>query len=230
MRRGRTKGNYEAKRADIAKAAFDVILRQGLAATTLSDIAREMGYTTGVLRHYFADKDELLLYAKNALFDQQFERASRAAATRVGLEKLRAMAREVLPLDAGAVDRYRLLATFNGHAIGNERLMLIQHRRNERHWQFFAEQITALQAEGILPSALDARLQGCAILALADGLAEETMMCPNVLSAKQLLSVMDHYIDSLSAVGPKKVGRPQRKRPRARSLVRARVSRTSRQQ
>ena len=37
-------------------AARTVIVRQGLEATTLRDIAREGGFTTGVVSHYFPDK------------------------------------------------------------------------------------------------------------------------------------------------------------------------------
>lgn len=61
MTRGRAQGDQDAKRAKIAQAACDVILRLGLAQASLAEIAREMGYTTGILRHYFANKEELLL-------------------------------------------------------------------------------------------------------------------------------------------------------------------------
>ncbi len=40
--------------------AREVIMRDGLEATSLRRIAREGGFTTGVLTHYFADKRELI--------------------------------------------------------------------------------------------------------------------------------------------------------------------------
>ncbi len=134
MARGRIKGDHEAKRQEIAEAAYKVILRLGLANTSLADIAREMGYTTGVLRHYFVDKEELLLYAKNFLVDRLNVRARSAAEPFKGMEKLRSLATEMLVLAPGGVDVYRLLAAFNGYALGNPRLMKIQHERNDTHW------------------------------------------------------------------------------------------------
>ena len=41
---------------EIAAATARVIARKGLAATTLRDIAREAGFTTGVITHHFPDK------------------------------------------------------------------------------------------------------------------------------------------------------------------------------
>jgi len=44
-------------------AARQVIIRNGLEATTLRDIAREGGFTTGLLSHYFADKRDVIVAA-----------------------------------------------------------------------------------------------------------------------------------------------------------------------
>jgi AcrR family transcriptional regulator len=46
-----------------ANAARRVIIRKGLEATTLRDIAREGGFTTGVLTHHFADKRDVIVAA-----------------------------------------------------------------------------------------------------------------------------------------------------------------------
>lgn len=48
---------------DAAEAVRRVIIRKGLEATTLRDIAREGGFTTGVLTHHFVDKRDLIVAA-----------------------------------------------------------------------------------------------------------------------------------------------------------------------
>jgi len=198
MPAGRAKGDHEAKRITIAEAACTVFLRLGLARTSLADIARDMGYTTGVLRHYFADKDELLLYAKNLLFDRSFQKARAAADRCIGLQRLRTMATEFLPSNKETIDSYRLLAMFNGNAIGDARLMRVQHKRNESHTALLADEITALQREEFLPKELDARLEACGILGLIDGLAEQVIMRPEALSRAQLEGLVNRYIDCLA--------------------------------
>lgn len=197
MGRGRTKGDHEAKRAEIAEAACQVILRLGLAQASLSEIAREMGYTTGILRHYFVDKEQLLLAAKNLLFDRSYEKARSAAMRHNGVEKLRAMALSLLPCDEASVDRFRLLATFNGYAIGNSHLMKVQFKRDAQHWRAFEEVISALQEDGSLPQSLDARVEACGILAMIDGLADQVIMNPTEWTSDELMGLMSRYIDGV---------------------------------
>jgi TetR/AcrR family transcriptional regulator, transcriptional repressor of bet genes len=57
-----------ARHGEIVDATVRVIARDGLAGASLRAIAREIGYTTGVLMHYFRDKEELLVAAAEAVF------------------------------------------------------------------------------------------------------------------------------------------------------------------
>lgn len=205
MSRGRKKGDHEAKRVEIANAARRVLLRKGLERTSLADIAREVGATTGILRHYFANKDELLLYAKNLIFDRSLQSAAESAARRTGFEKLRAITVKLLPIGEDSIDGYRLLAMFHGNAIGNDGLMRLQDRRNTAHLAFLAAQIVRLQKDKVLRKDVDPRLEAAGILALLDGLAEQMIMRENCWSRKQLLRIVNRYIDGLAAHG----GTPQ---------------------
>src|SRR5262245_22991264 len=56
------------RREAIVDAALTVMLRRGMAATTVRDVAAEMGTSSGLIHHYFASMDELLAAA--------FERAA----------------------------------------------------------------------------------------------------------------------------------------------------------
>jgi AcrR family transcriptional regulator len=197
MVRGRKKGDHDAKREEIAEAACQVILRLGLAQASMSEIARQMGYTTGILRHYFVDKEELLLFAKNLLFDRSHEKALSAAMRHNGVEKLRAMTMALLPCDQASVDRFRLLATFNGYAIGNAQLMKAQYKRDAEHWRTFEQVISALQEDGSLPRTLNARVEACGIFAMLDGLADQVIMNPGEWAPEELTGLMSRYIDSL---------------------------------
>jgi AcrR family transcriptional regulator len=51
------------RRAAIVDATLSVILRQGIAATSVRDVAREMGTSSGLIHHYFGSMDELLAEA-----------------------------------------------------------------------------------------------------------------------------------------------------------------------
>lgn len=49
----------EKRRREILDAALDLFIRQGYAATKVSDIAQRVGMSVGLLFHYFASKEAL---------------------------------------------------------------------------------------------------------------------------------------------------------------------------
>jgi AcrR family transcriptional regulator len=55
--------DHLARRRELADAACAVIARNGMAATTLADVAAESGWSIGSIRHYFPGKDELVASA-----------------------------------------------------------------------------------------------------------------------------------------------------------------------
>lgn len=69
------------RRAAIVDATEQVMLRQGVAGTTVRDVAQQMGTSSGLVHHYFASMDDLLA----AAFEQAAGRdlhATRAAMAR----------------------------------------------------------------------------------------------------------------------------------------------------
>ena len=89
--------NHDERREEIAEAVWRVIEGRGLEGASMREIAREAGYTTGVLSHYFRDKRELLAFAFGLVVDRSTERISRVAGEAGLLDALA----ELLPLDEG---------------------------------------------------------------------------------------------------------------------------------
>jgi TetR/AcrR family transcriptional repressor of bet genes len=52
--------NPAARRAAIIDATLAVMQRKGIAATTVRDVAQEMGTSPGLVHHYFTSMDELI--------------------------------------------------------------------------------------------------------------------------------------------------------------------------
>jgi AcrR family transcriptional regulator len=57
--------NPDVRRQTIVEAAQAVATRKGLSATTVRDVAEEMGTSSGLIHHYFASMDELLAVVFN---------------------------------------------------------------------------------------------------------------------------------------------------------------------
>ncbi len=62
--------DHDERRRRIAEVTVDVISREGLEAATIRRIAAELGGPTKIVTHYFADKQQLLVWAYRSLAEQ----------------------------------------------------------------------------------------------------------------------------------------------------------------
>jgi AcrR family transcriptional regulator len=99
----------ERSREEIVDAARRVLLRDGLAATTLDAVAKEVGLTKAALYYYYPSKDALLFEVVFATLEAQ-SRAIHEAVTdaKGGGDALRAIVRETVHLFASRLDDFRL--------------------------------------------------------------------------------------------------------------------------
>jgi AcrR family transcriptional regulator len=64
---------YDDRRLEVAQAAWRVMIREGLDRTSMRAIAQELGSSTGVVTHYFRDKEELILFALEQVVEATLE-------------------------------------------------------------------------------------------------------------------------------------------------------------
>lgn len=55
--------DHDQRRREIAEITIDLVAREGIGAATIRHIAAEGGFSTTAITHYFADKEELLVWA-----------------------------------------------------------------------------------------------------------------------------------------------------------------------
>lgn len=104
--------DHERRRQTLAATAVAVIADSGLENATLRDIASEAGFSTGIVSHYFRNKDELMLSALEhveAQVAQRFEQR-RDRSLRKALES-------ILPLDRQRRAEWRVRINFWGRAM-----------------------------------------------------------------------------------------------------------------
>jgi AcrR family transcriptional regulator len=96
---GRPRGDHDARRQEVVEATWRVIHRSGIDKASLRAIAREAGFTTGVITHYFADKEELLAFAVATIFEWIRERTEQLAEAEDVIAALRTLYDAALPVD-----------------------------------------------------------------------------------------------------------------------------------
>jgi AcrR family transcriptional regulator len=167
----------DQRRAELVELTAREIARVGLDRVTLRDIARLGGWSTGIVSHYFVDKQDLLL----ATFRSRADVAGRLARSLVGdgSSPLDAFVEAVLPLDTERLLNWQVWLAFWGAAVGHEALSAAQR---SRHATFQAELVRALEAErgaDRLRAGLDLDHEALRLITVLDGIAVQVVFEPD---------------------------------------------------
>jgi AcrR family transcriptional regulator len=192
--------DHDARRAELAAAVWRLASRESLDAVTMRAVAAEAGWSTGALAHYFADKEELLLFAFETVADRVGRRVVNAAEqARDPLDLLRTQLVEGLPLDAERRAEVRVWFAFLGLAESRPRLARAG-RDAYRLWRDrVAKTLVAGQRQGIVDEAIDPEWEAAALIALVDGLAVQAAFEPRGLTKDRQLELLDERLGGLRA-------------------------------
>jgi TetR/AcrR family transcriptional regulator, transcriptional repressor of bet genes len=183
--------DHEARRAALAEAVWRVALRRGIEDATLREIAAEAGWSTGVLAHYFADKDELVGFAFRLVVDRAAARIRAALVDGDRVEQLRAALRETLPLDDERRAEARVWLAFVGRSLTHPGLARDRQAFYRTWRETLARVIEGGQQEGAFASGLAPEAEAAGLIALVDGLALQGVTDPEGLPPQRQAAVLD---------------------------------------
>lgn len=112
--------DHDSRRSELVEAAWRVIARRGLTGATMRQIAEQAGYAHGALKPYFPAKTDLLDATYAHVFGRTQARIDEALAGVRGLEALRRLCLEVLPVDEDLLVEARLVISFWDQAARHE--------------------------------------------------------------------------------------------------------------
>lgn len=191
--------SYEDRRIEVTEAAWRVIIREGLDRTSMRAIAQELGSSTGVVTHYFRDKDELTLFALERVFENLLEDMKTCAKGRQGIDRLEQMIFSVLPLEASGITGWQIWIAFLGYAIGREKLVHEHRKRYDFLRQIICQELADLQAAKLIRDNLDLTLEANALIALVDGIGTGVVINSEQFHAEQQQYLVRRYIKTLLA-------------------------------
>ena len=158
------------RRLEVTEAAWQVIIREGLDRTSMRAIAKELGSSTGVVTHYFRDKDELMLFALERVFENLLEDIKSAVKDRQGIERLEQMLLAALPSENRSVSGWKVWVAFLGYAIGREKLIQEHQKRYDYLRQIIHQELADLQTAKLIRVDIDLTFETNALIALVDGI------------------------------------------------------------
>src|ERR1700683_526745 len=128
--------DHAQRRDEIALVACRVVAEHGFDQASMVRIAREAGYTTGMLAHYFESKQDIIIAALRLILRRIDERLTRPvdAATRPDLLELLL---EALPVDEHRHTECAFWTTFWGQVTADRRMKRINAWVHREYMRLF---------------------------------------------------------------------------------------------
>ncbi|MGW1200374.1 TetR/AcrR family transcriptional regulator [Streptomyces sp. NPDC002536] len=200
----------DARRRDVVDALFRVVVRDGLQRASLRAVADEAGLNIGSVRHYFANQQELMDFAMQAMLDRLDERLQRHI-ERIGNlgghpreDRLRLAAdflAELLPLDGRRRAEVTVFLDFNAAARTDPAFAALSRRTATDIRRLAHRVLTRLDETGTLRPGRDLAFETERLAALLDGLGLSAVLHPDVLDAQTCAGVLRAHLDDLCGDG-----------------------------
>lgn len=182
--------DHDARRAELARAVWAVVRREGIEHASVRTVAAEAGYSAGSLRHYFPTQSELLAFALQVVVDRIGSRLDELDRDREPRRAARQVLHELLPLDDERRAENEVWLAFTARALVDPSLRDIHAEVDEalrRTWTGVADALELADPE----------LEGERLHAVVDGLCVHAALNGDRLPPDRVRAVIDHHLDSL---------------------------------
>ncbi|MEU9516667.1 TetR/AcrR family transcriptional regulator [Micromonospora sp. NPDC048169] len=185
--------DHDARRAELARAMWRVVYRDGVGAATVRSIAAEAGWSPSALRHYFATQTELLVFAMEHVQAEAAERIATGDRTGSPREVAQRILEQLLPLDRQRVREAEvwLLLAARAQSDPVARARTAEADDGIRRAVEFA--VTLVTGEPVADQDAVARLH-----ALLDGLALHTLLYPDRMPPGRARELLGAHLDALA--------------------------------
>jgi AcrR family transcriptional regulator len=194
--------DHEARREEILEAVWTVIARDGLEKATVRVIAAETSWSTGVLQHYFADKDEILLSALRLMYERIAARGEALLEGLSGIEALHALVLENLPLDDQRELETKFLMNYWSRVIREGDVAPRPERRGPQLVDTLSDLVREGQQAGEISTGETPEDVAERLLALIDGFSLHTLLDPQRLTRERQEHLVQQEFERLRPINP----------------------------
>jgi AcrR family transcriptional regulator len=167
--------DHEERRREIASVACRVVAEHGFDQATIVRIAREAGYTTGMVAHYFDSKQDIVVAALRLILRRIQERLMRLSTD--SAPDLVALLSEALPLDEQRYTECAFWTAFWGQVATDKRLKRINAWVHREYLRLFEQCLARAWSEWPRwPAATRDRVRS-SVVTFVNGLTASAVVC-----------------------------------------------------
>lgn len=191
-------------------AVWRVIARDGLESSTIRAMAKETGASAGILAHYFKDKDDILTYALKLSHRRIRERQNKKLDGLTGLEALKALVLDNLPLDEERELETRLEISYWARSLTRAEVTKVQRAEAAILHKRMVDLVLEAQSLGEIDKGQSPEMIVERLHALIDGLSVHALIHRKRVSNETQTAIIDEEFAALAASSRKKRSAPRR--------------------
>lgn len=176
--------DHDARRVTIVEAALTVIATAGLEGATVRRIAEAAGSTTGLVTHYFASKDDILIAALRHVHRSAGTRMIDVAKDKPAPAALGAVIEQSLPLDDTRRTEWKIWLAFWGQAVAVPELAAEQRSRYDEWTDLLTKLVTNAELDTSIPG----------LIAVIDGVGIRATIAPDSLPPPDQLAIVNGFL------------------------------------
>ncbi|SEU14577.1 TetR/AcrR family transcriptional regulator [Nonomuraea wenchangensis] len=185
--------DHQARRRQIADALLRIVDREGLEGVSLRHVAAEAGVSMGSVQHYFATKDQMMIFALIHVHERIYQRVNACLDPRSPRDLVRSAIIEMLPLDDERRTEARIALAFLARSAVDPEYAATLREGYPYHAVFFAEQIRRAQQNGEAPADLVPEQEAVILFAITQGLVNPTLIGHH--TEETVIDALDRHLD-----------------------------------
>lgn len=193
--------DHDERREIFAAAALRVIVREGVPGLTVREVAKEAGFTTGALTHYFQSKDQLLIQASELSSRLVRERMARAERAPSALDAIRRVVALALPLTAETRGYWRIWVGYWERSAYDADVARVMGLRYDEWRDRLARLLARAQEEGEVAPDVDVQHAAQSLVALIDGIGVQVLLGVGRIPPARQRAMIDLWLETLGARG-----------------------------
>lgn len=216
--------DHDERRQKLLEASWRVIVRSGLEKTTIRELAKESGYSHGTWAYYFEDKEDILVSALRLQHKRIEARIARHLAEHDGIDALRLVILESLPLDEQRLFEAQLEMNFWVRAMTTEQVGEYVISVFQDFQRLLKKLVRRSREAGQLTTKLADDEVVSEVVLLIDALSVEAALSPTLTPPKRQKALVDHLLQQLTGRSRSQQGRIP-KMPAKKAAVSSRAPR-----
>lgn len=181
------------RKRQIANACSRIIAESGLEAASLRAIAHELGCTTGVITHYFRDKNAMLDFVLEEIGGRIFEHISTPDLRQQSVDECIAFVLKMLPNTPEQTSWWKVWLAFMATSLGDKKFATDHHCLYGKLRDDWQQVIGGLIANQIIAPVENSADEAAALLALIDGIGIQTLISPELFPVERQTEMLQRW-------------------------------------